>query len=514
MTPSQRVLVNAIAQYGRTVIVMLLSLYMVRVVLSSLGQSDYGIYTVVAGCVAMLGFLTNSLVRTTQRFVSFYQGKNDIEGLKSIFNNCLIIHIFIGIIVVAILELLSPFIFDGFLNIPSDRLDAAIHIFHLVVATLFVTISAAPYRALLVSHENIVYISLIDIIDIVLKVGLVLVMSQSSSDRLVFYGTILLCFQFFNFLALSIYDYIKYRECVLPNFCALRLSYVVEMGKFAWWQIYGSACVIGRDQGLSIVLNRAFGTIMNAGLGIGTQVSGATNTLSSAIVNAMSPQIVKAEGAGDRGRTIWLSNVLSKMVFFLMSILGIPLLFEIPQVLHVWLDNYPESAVFFSRMYILALLMDSLTIGLTHVNNAIGNIGKYILVMNTPKFLTVIFSILTLKLGMPLIYIGVVYVTIEAICAFVRVPLIREQAGLNVRDFYHNVIIMEIIPAVICVATCWISVTAFDFSFRFLLTFAFSALCYSTAMYFMGFTNKEKNIIDNLLRNVSIKLLSVKIRKQ
>ena len=108
---------------------------------------------------------------------------------------------------------------------------------------------------------------------------------------------------------------------------------------------------------------------------------------------------------------------------------------------------------------------------------------------------------------MPLIYIGVVYVTIEAICAFARVPLIREQAGLNVRDFYHNVIIMEIIPAVICVATCWISVTAFDFSFRFLLTFAFSALCYSTAMYFMGFTDKERNIIDKLVVSLLSKII-------
>ena len=278
MNPSQRVLANTIAQYARTVIVMLLSLFIVRVVLTSLGQSDYGIYSVVAGCVAMLGFLTNSLVRTTQRFVSFYQGKNDVEGLKSVFNNCLIIHIIIGLLIVSIFELLSPFIFDGFLNIPSERLDSAICIFHLVVATLFVTISSAPYRALLISHENIIYISLIDILDVVLKVVLAIIMSQSSYDRLIFYSFILLCVQFFNFVALASYDYTKYTECVFPRFKRFKISYVKEMGKFAWWQVYGSACVIGRDQGLSIVLNRAFGTIINAGLGIGVQVSGATNT--------------------------------------------------------------------------------------------------------------------------------------------------------------------------------------------------------------------------------------------
>ena len=48
------------------------------------------------------------------------------------------------------------------------------------------------------------------------------------------------------------------------------------------------------------MLNRAFGTVINAGWGIGMQISGYTNFLASAIVNAMSPVIVKSEGAGDR----------------------------------------------------------------------------------------------------------------------------------------------------------------------------------------------------------------------
>ena len=217
---------------------------------------------------------------------------------------------------------------------------------------------------------------------------------------------------------------------------------------------------------------------------------------------------MKAEGAGERGKTIWLSNVLSKMVFFLMSILGIPLLFEIPYVLKLWLGDYPESAVFFSRMYILALLMDSLTIGLTHINNAIGNIGKYIVVMNTPKFLSILFAIIVLKLELPLIYIGLVYVFIEAVCAFIRVPLIREQAGLDVRDFYSNVIIKELIPAIMCVAVCWSIMFFFDFPFRCVLTFASSAICYSIAMYYLGFTNKEKVVVDRLLKSIKVKIMS------
>ena len=156
--------------------------------------------------------------------------------------------------------------------------------------------------------------------------------------------------------------------------------------------------------------------------------------------------------------------------------------------------------------------MDSLTIGLTHINNAIGNIGKYIVVMNKPKFLTIIFALIVLKMDLPLIYIGVVYVSIEAICAFVRVPLIKEQAGLDVKDFYLNVIINELIPAIVCVVVCWSITFFFDFPFRCVLTFALSAVCYSLAMYYLGFTYKEKGVVDRLLSSVTTKVRN-KIRK-
>lgn len=82
MRDSQRVLVNTTAQYIRTVINTLLAFYTVRLVLSILGASDYGIYTLIAGVVSMLTFITNSLMASTQRFISFYQGKGNLDELK------------------------------------------------------------------------------------------------------------------------------------------------------------------------------------------------------------------------------------------------------------------------------------------------------------------------------------------------------------------------------------------------------------------------------------------------
>ena len=115
MQASSRIIVNTLPQYIRTIINMVLSLYSSRLVLSILGVDDFGIYTLIAGIVSMLSFLTNSLIGSTQRFLSVNQGKGDNDNLKMVFSNSLILHILIGLVVTIILETCTPFLFSGFL---------------------------------------------------------------------------------------------------------------------------------------------------------------------------------------------------------------------------------------------------------------------------------------------------------------------------------------------------------------------------------------------------------------
>ena len=115
------------AQYVRTIINLLLSLYSARLVLDILGVDDYGIYSLVAGVVSMLSFLTNSLVGSTQRFLSFCQGRGELERLQAVFSNSLLLHIALGLGITLTLESLAPFLFHGFLNIPEGREEAAGH---------------------------------------------------------------------------------------------------------------------------------------------------------------------------------------------------------------------------------------------------------------------------------------------------------------------------------------------------------------------------------------------------
>ena len=94
MNSTKRAVVNTIAQHVRSLFNICLSLYSTRLILQALGHSDYGIYSLVAGQVAMLGFVTNAMVTTTQRHISFYHGKDDMENIKRIFSNSLLVILF------------------------------------------------------------------------------------------------------------------------------------------------------------------------------------------------------------------------------------------------------------------------------------------------------------------------------------------------------------------------------------------------------------------------------------
>ena len=214
MDNKTRILVNTLAQYTKTIINMVLSLYSTRLVLRVLGVEDYGIYNLVAGIIAMLSFIVSSLSVSTQRFISYNQGKNDVNHIKKIFVNSLFLHLAVAIIFSVVLFSITSFLFDGYLNIPSNRVDAALVTYIIVVVSLMLTFIGAPYRALVVSHENIVYSSIIQVLDGVIKVVLVIILQYVSFDKLITYAFFTLLIQIVNFLCFSIYCKMKYEECV------------------------------------------------------------------------------------------------------------------------------------------------------------------------------------------------------------------------------------------------------------------------------------------------------------
>lgn len=499
MTSSQRIIVNTLAQYTRTIINVCLSLYSTRLILSALGQSDYGVYSVIAGVVAMLSFVTNALVITTQRYLSFYHGKNDPQQVRTVFGNSWLLHLFIGLIVMAVLCALGPWITQEFLNIEDSRRGAAMFVYFAAATMLFLSFTTAPIRALFVARENIVYTSIVDVLDGVLKFIIAICLSRIAYDHLIAYSSLLVGIALFNLLAFGIYAAAKYSEFHLPRLRELDWQYVKGLSYFAGWTVYSTGCVIARNQGLSVVLNLFYGTLVNSAYGIAQQVSGAVQFLSASIVSAMNPQIMKAEGAGERAKMVQLSESASKYAFLLLSLVAIPLIAEMDIVLHFWLGEVPEHAVMFCRFILIAALCDQISVGLTSANQAVGKIRVYNLVFYTLKLTVVIIAWWCLKQGLPLISVMGCYAGIEFITSLLRLPLMKHIADIPILPFCKNVFLRIIVPCIAMVVTCYLSVRFIDLPWRLAITATASLIIGISTIWGFSLRSEERQYIKHTI---------------
>ena len=502
MNASNRIILNTLAQYARTIINMVLSLYSSRLVLEILGVEDYGVYSLVAGVVSMLSFLTNSLVGSTQRFLSVSQGHGSIERLKQVFSNSLLLHIVLGLAIVIILASFTPWIFNGFLNIPIERINAAEKLYLLVVLMVYVSFLASPYRALLVSHENIIYTSIIDVFDGILKVVLVMLLPYSSIDKILAYGFIMLGIQFFNLLAFLIYSHLTYEECIFPKIRLFSFTYIKELSSFTGWMLYSSICITVRTQGLAVVLNKIYGAAINAAYGIGSQISGMVSFISSSFNNAVAPQLMAAEGGGERKRMLTLAMVQSKTSFLLLAMIGIPTIFEMQSLLELWLVDVPQNTMLFGRVFLSMQIVVMLSIGLGTANKAIGNVGRYTLLTFTPKLLILPLAWYILTHNGSFRLLGIVMFAVEAICMLLRVYLFRKESWFDAFDYCVSVILRSLVPVLISCITCFIVQILISSDIRILYTYTSSITLFLLTSYIITLNRNERIVVKSIIKKI------------
>jgi len=137
MQAINRVVKNTGILYARMAITVGISLYSTRLILTAFGAEDFGLFNLVGGAIAMLGFLNGSMAAATQRFISFSQGAGDFEKVKRIFNMSILLNAGVAILAVILLEIAGFFFFNKIFNISPERVAVGKFIYHFMVASTF-----------------------------------------------------------------------------------------------------------------------------------------------------------------------------------------------------------------------------------------------------------------------------------------------------------------------------------------------------------------------------------------
>ena len=188
----KRIMKNTIILYLRMIFQMAVYLYTSRVVIKALGLIDYGIYDVVGSVVLAMMFFNNSMLNCTQRFITCSLAENDGKLVNGIFSHSIFIHLVFGILILVIGELVGVWYIQNYMDLPVGRVDDAVFVFHIALASSFITIISVPYNALIIAHEHMGAFAAITIVDVLLKLAVALSLFLFDDNRLRIYAFLLL----------------------------------------------------------------------------------------------------------------------------------------------------------------------------------------------------------------------------------------------------------------------------------------------------------------------------------
>lgn len=364
---NNRIAGNAIALTLRMILVTIVGLYTSRVVLSVLGDSDYGIWGVVGGVVAMASFLNTAMAGATSRFITFALGKNDIEKVRDTFSTALLVHIVIAAVVTVLAETLGLWFVNNKMNFPPDRMFAVNVLYQLTIISMIVSFTQVPYGAEIIAHEKMKVYAYMESVAVVLKLGIVYMLLLTDSDRLIFYA-VLMCL-------LNILLALTYRMYCVRKFPEARFKWkwnrqvFGEMARFSVYDLYGHMGVIAQEQGTPILLNMFFGVLANTAFTLSFTVRTSILGFTNAVSQAFRPQIIKQYAGEDYSS---MGRLMSRSVQFTMlvyALVAVPLMIETPRVMWLWLGQIPEFSVDFIRL--------SLIVAFAHVIIGVNNTGVH-----------------------------------------------------------------------------------------------------------------------------------------
>ena len=506
MNASEKVTINTGIHYFRGAVTVGLSLYAVRLTLAALGAYDYGIFNLIAGMISIFAFLNSAMTQSTQRFLAFYQGRQNIQMQKKVFSNSLLLHLIIGVLVVTLLECAGFFLINHFLNIPVSRLHVAGKVYQCMCFAVFFSIILMPFVSLLTAHENMLGIAVINTAEIILKLIAAALLFVTSRDRLMMFGVFTAAVSFLVFTITAIYCMKRYTDCRISNPRHTDLPMMKELMAFAGWNLFGALCSVARYEGLAILLNLFFGTVVNASFAISMQVAAQLNFLPINMLRSINPQITKSEGAGDRRRMIRLSLTASKVGFFLMGLLAIPCIFEMPAILAIWLKDIPANTGLFCCLMLIAAQINQFTIGIQAALQAAGKIRIYQSLVGTLLLLNIPIAYFLLKTGSPPYGVLVSYACIEVVACCTRFYLARKAFCLSASRFFFSVIRREVMPVVASITVCFLITHYSVISHRFILTFGCSTFIFLITVYYTGLDTEERRVIDRIFITFRSKL--------
>lgn len=498
-TDNRRIARNTFYLYTRTFVAMVVGLYTSRKVLEALGVDDYGIFGVVGGVITMLAFIDRTMTVSIQRYLTFELGRRDFEAYNKVFNTALLIQMATSLLIVVAGETVGLWFVNTQLVIPPERMVAANWVYQTAIIGMVLSVLNAPFSATILAHERMNVTAIVGLVETFLRLAIVLVLVFLPWDRLIAWSMLYMLITV-GTTAFNVY----YCVCRFPH-CGVRLKrhdgLLREMTSFGGWNLIGTIAWTLKEEGANVVLNWFGGPAVNAARSVSFSIKSGVNSLTGGFQNAVNPQLTKNYAAGDAEATHSLLCRSSKISFFLLLLIAVPICIEAPYILRLWLVEVPPYASIFTVLIVAEALCEVFAGPTITTLMATGHIKWYQIVVGSIMLLNIPIAYLLLRLGLPIYVPFIVSTVFVMISQAARLVFMRHLTGLSIRRWLRQVLWPCVYVAVVAVAVPLLIAHFIPEGFRRLVMITAISLAVTAAtVWSIGLDNYERTFVKRVIK--------------
>lgn len=497
---------NTLFLYMRMLLILTVSLYTVRVVLQTLSVVDYGVYGAVGGIVASFAFVSSTLASASQRFFAYELGRGREGKIEETFSTIFLIYLVGAIVVVFLAEVIGLWFLYNKMVIPDGREEAAFYVFQFALSTFLISLITNPFQAMIIAKERMVIYAYISIFDVILKLIIVYLLTQTGFDKLKVYAFLQFCTSLISNSFYIIYCKINFKETIIKF--KIQKNLIKSVLGYSICTLFGTIASICNSQGLNLILNIFFGPVANAAYSIASQISGQASLFANNFYVALRPSMIKSYSAGELDNVNKICMFSSKCIYVLMGMLLLPIFINIEQILIIWLGEVSPYMVVFVRLALLYSLIIALSNPITTVVQANGNIKLYHLLVDGVGLFALPITYLLYKSGCEAYWGYLSMLLLFSFCHFLRLYVLKRVFPIfNVSKYLRSVLLPLLFVSLISYSVCnymdtYLSSDIIDTIFSCIITF----IIFIILSFGILINSDEKLMIKTLIKTKFLKI--------
>ncbi len=500
--PINQIKAGAALNYLTILLSTLVGLLYTPFMLRMMGQSEYGLYSLVASIIGYLTILDLGFGNAIVRYTAKFRALGKVQEQYEMFGMFFVLYVLIGLVSVALGVVLYnnvELLFGKTMTL--EEVEKAKIMVQILVLNLAVTFPMSLFGSIMTAYERFVFPKIISIIRLVLNTVVMIALLKIG------YKAIAMCIvqTFFNFATLFInYLYCKYQIKIKVVFKKFNFSFLREIAVYSSWILLNVIMDKVYWNTGQFVLGAIKGTVAVAVFAVAIHLHSMYMQFSTSISSVFLPRVTSMVTKDAPEKDI--SDLFIRTGRIQYSIMGFILAGFIVfgrQFICLWAGPDYEESYIITLIFFVSLLIpliQSLGITILQARNQMKfRSVLYIIIAAVSLVMQIILSKLWGGIGCAVAIAGALLVGQGLIMNIYY----NNKQHINIKLFWKQILKMMVVPAIIVILSIFILHYIVIDSWGKLLggIVAFSII-YLPLFYFLSMNKYEKNMVSSFFKRV------------